>query len=160
MRRRHRGDAKAVLGQLAAEGEGKFDAGRYAGWVGKLRDIDKAKTAEQEKRMASSASPIHPLRLCKEVRDFLNRDAYLVVDGQEILNYYGRQSIPTFEPGHRLNSGTWGTMGVGLPFGMGVKVAHPDKQVLVLHGDGSFGLNGMELDTAVRHKINVVCVAA
>jgi thiamine pyrophosphate-dependent acetolactate synthase large subunit-like protein len=80
-----------------------------------------------------------------------------VVDGQEILNF-GRQAIPTFLPGHRLNSGPWGTMGVGLPFGLGVKVAHPDRQVLVLHGDGSFGLNGMELDTAVRHRINVVCV--
>ncbi len=51
-------------------------------------------------------------------------------------------------------------MGVGLPFGLGVKTAHPDKQVLVLHGDGSFGLNAMELDTAARHKINVVCVVS
>ena len=51
-------------------------------------------------------------------------------------------------------------MGVGLPYGLGVKVAHPDKQVLVLHGDGSFGLNAMELDTAARHKINVVCVVS
>src|SRR6185295_14816250 len=51
-------------------------------------------------------------------------------------------SIPTFEPGHRLNSGPFGTMGVGLPFGLGAKAAAPDKQVLVLHGDGSFGLNG------------------
>jgi len=109
--------------------------------------------------MSSHEVPIHPLRLCKEIRDFLDRDAYLIVDGQEILNF-GRQSIPTFEPGHRLNSGTWGTMGVGLPFGLGVKVAHPGKQVLVLHGDGSLGLNAMELDTAARHKINVVCVVS
>ena len=109
--------------------------------------------------MSSDEVPIHPLRLCKEVRDFLDRDAVLVVDGQEILNF-GRQSIPTFTPGHRLNSGPWGTMGVGLPFGLGAKVAKPDKQVLVLHGDGSFGLNAMELDTAVRHNIPVVCVVS
>src|SRR5262249_16896285 len=70
----------------------------------------------------------------------------------------GRQSIPTFVPGHRLNSGPFGTMGVGLPFGIGAKVARPDKQVLVLHGDGSFGLNAMELDTAARFKIPVVTV--
>ena len=44
-------------------------------------------------------------------------------------------------------------MGVGLPFGVGAKAAKPDTQVLVLHGDGSFGLNAMELDTAVRHKL-------
>ena len=153
------GDAKVVLEQFVAEAQGSLRPEKYAAWAGQLREIDKNRTAEQEKRMSSAEVPIHPLRLCKEVRDFLDRDAYLIVDGQEILNY-GRQSIPTFEPGHRLNSGTWGTMGVGLPFGLGVKVAHPDKQVLVLHGDGSFGLNGMELDTAARHKINVVCVVS
>ena len=49
-------------------------------------------------------------------------------------------------------------MGVGLPFGLGAKAAKPDKQVLVLHGDGSFGLNAMELDTAVRHNLPVVTV--
>ncbi len=76
------------------------------------------------------------------------------VDGQEILNF-GRQSIPTFTPGHRLNSGPFGTMGVGLPFAVGAKAAKPGTQVICLHGDGSFGQNAMELDTAVRHKIAV-----
>ena len=107
--------------------------------------------------MNSDEVPIHPLRLCKEVGDFLDRDAILVVDGQEILNY-GRQSIPTYVPGHRLNSGVFGTMGVGVPFGLGAKAAKPDKQVLVLHGDGSFGMNAMEMDTAVRHNLPVVTV--
>ena len=60
----------------------------------------------------------------------MQRDAILVVDGQEILNY-GRQSMPTFAPGHRLNSGPFGTMGVGLPFALGAKLAKPDKQVIV-----------------------------
>jgi thiamine pyrophosphate-dependent acetolactate synthase large subunit-like protein len=153
------GDAKAILEQLVEAGKGKLEPKRYSAWVNHLSEIDKVKEAEQEKRMSSDEVPIHPLRLCKEVRDFLDRDAYLIVDGQEILNF-GRQSIPTFEPGHRLNSGPWGTMGVGLPFGLGVKVAHPDKQVLVLHGDGSFGLNSMEMDTAVRHNIPIVCVVS
>ena len=49
-------------------------------------------------------------------------------------------------------------MGVGLPFGIGAKAAKPDHKVVVLHGDGSFGLNGMELDTAVRHKLPVLVV--
>ncbi len=100
---------------------------------------------------------MHPLRLCKEVRDFIDRDGILCVDGQEILNF-GRQAIPTFTPGHRLNSGVFGTMGVGLPFGLGAKVAKPDKQVVVLHGDGSFGLNAMEFDTLVRHGIPVLVI--
>ncbi len=151
------GDARAVLEQLVEEARGKVDPKRYSAWVGKLRVVDAEKNAEQEKAMSTDNLPIHPLRLCKEVRDFLKRDAILVVDGQEILNY-GRQSIPTFTPGHRLNSGAFGTMGVGLPFGVGAKVAKPDKQVLVLHGDGSYGINAMEIDTAVRHRIPVVVV--
>ena len=110
-----------------------------------------------EAKMSTDQAPIHPLRLCKEVRDFLRRDAILVVDGQEILNY-GRQAIPTFVAGHRLNSGAFGCMGVGLPFGVGAKVARPDAQVVVLHGDGSYGLNAMEIDTAVRHGIPVLVV--
>src|SRR5688572_15374310 len=151
------GDARAVLEQLTEAARGKLDPRKYNAWTGRLRVINAEKEADQEKAMSTDNLPIHPLRLCKEVRDFLRRDAILVVDGQEILNF-GRQSIPTFMPGHRLNSGAFGTMGVGMPFGVGAKVARPDKQVLVLHGDGSYGINGMEIDTAVRHKINVVVV--
>src|SRR5216117_1902770 len=151
------GDARAVLEQLAAEALGRIDRGRYASWVSKLRTLDAEKAAEMDKQMRTDQVPIHPLRLCKEVRDFLRRDAILVVDGQEILNY-GRQSIPTFAPGHRLNSGAFGCMGVGLPFGVGAKVAKPDAQVVVLHGDGSFGINAMDIDTAVRHNIPVIVV--
>lgn len=151
------GDARAVLEQLAAEAKGRIDPNRYSAWVGRLRALDVEKGAEQEQAMSSDSSPIHPLRLCKEVRDYIPRDAILVVDGQEILNF-ARQSIPTFLPGHRLNSGAFGCMGVGLPYGIGARVARPDKQVLVLHGDGSFGINAMEIDTAVRHRIPVVCV--
>jgi len=151
------GDARAVLEQLTAEARGKLDPKRYGNWTGRLRVIDAEKGAESDKAMSSDKLPIHPLRLCKEVRDFMRRDTILVVDGQEILNF-GRQAIPTYTPGHRLNSGAFGTMGVGLPYGVGAKVAKPDAHVLVLHGDGSFGINAMDIDTAVRHKINVVCV--
>src|SRR5438094_6048409 len=151
------GDARAVLEQLTREARGKVDRSRYARWISKLKVLDTEKASEMDKQMSSEDTPIHPLRLCKEVRDFLKRDAILVVDGQEILNY-GRQSIPTYVPGHRLNSGAFGCMGVGLPFGVGAKIARPDKQVLVLHGDGSFGINAMDIDTAVRHRIPVVCV--
>jgi len=151
------GDARAVLEQLIAEARGKIDPRRYAAWTGRLRVLDAEKQAESDKALATDQVPIHPLRLCKEVREFLRRDAILVVDGQEILNY-GRQSIPTYVPGHRLNSGPFGCMGVGLPFGIGAKVAKPDTQVVVLHGDGSYGINAMEIDTAVRHRVPVLAV--
>lgn len=152
------GDARAVLGQLLDAADGRL-AGRYDRWVAYLADLNEEKRLDAERAMSTDQVPIHPLRLCKEVRDFLDRDSILCVDGQEILNF-GRQSIPTYAPGHRLNSGPFGTMGVGLPFGLGAKVARPDKQVVVLHGDGSMGLNAMELDTAFRHRINVLTIVS
>lgn len=153
------GDARAVLAQLVGAADGHLDHGRFADWREHLGQIESRKRQEADAAMSTDQQPIHPLRLCKEIRDFLDRDSILVVDGQEILNF-GRQSIPTFVPRHRLNSGPFGTMGVGLPFGIGAKVAKPDTQVLVLHGDGSFGLNAMELDTAARFKIPVVTVVS
>ncbi|HET7266291.1 MAG TPA: thiamine pyrophosphate-binding protein [bacterium] len=150
------GDAKAVLAQLIAAGSGRLRPERRAGWISGLAGEDEEKRAELEKRMSSGATPIHPLRLCKEVRDFLPRGAVLCVDGQEILNY-ARSAIPFYAP-HSLNSGPYGCMGVGLPFGLGAKAAMPDALVVVLHGDGSFGLNAMEMDTALRHRLPVICI--
>ncbi len=151
------GDCKAVLQQLLAAMPGRVKESQYADWRKKLGEGEAAKRKETGGGMAMNATPIHPLRLCEEVKNFMKRDAILIVDGQEILNY-GRQSMPTFSPGHRLNSGPFGMMGVGMPFGVGAKIARPDKQVIVVHGDGSFGLNCMELDTAVRHKVPILVV--
>jgi len=151
------GDCKAVLGQLLEGIKGKVSPGNFKAWRQKLSE------GEQQKRTAAGANrpaddgDIHPVRMLEAVRDFMNRDAILCVDGQETLNF-GRQTMPTFSPGHRLNSGPFGTMGVGLPFGVGAKVACPDKQVIVVHGDGSMGMNAMEMDTAIRHKIPLLIV--
>ncbi|MFB3102514.1 MAG: thiamine pyrophosphate-binding protein [Alphaproteobacteria bacterium] len=151
------GDAKAVLRQLNAALDGHVTVDSFKSWRDRLAEEAAQKREQPSGNSLSDEVPIHPLRLCEEVKNFIDRDAILVVDGQEILNY-GRQSIPTYTPGHRLNSGPFGTMGVGLPFGLGAKIAKPDAQVIVLHGDGSFGLNAMEIDTAVRHGIAVLVV--
>jgi thiamine pyrophosphate-dependent acetolactate synthase large subunit-like protein len=150
------GDVKAVLAQLLDAGDRDLRAGQRKRWLAHLAGQDETRRAELERRMATDARPIHPLRLCREVRDFLPRDAVLCVDGQEILNY-ARAAIPFYAP-RSLNSGPYGCMGVGLPFGLGAKVAMPETLVVVLHGDGSFGLNAMEMDTALRHHLPVVCV--
>lgn len=153
------GDCKAVLRQLIDAGAGRIKTDHFAAWRKKLADGEAAKRQAPGANMPMDEVPIHPLRLCDEIKNFMQRDAILVVDGQEILNY-GRQSMPTFAPGHRLNSGPFGTMGVGLPFGIGAKLAKPDKQVIVVHGDGSFGLNALELDTAVRHNVSLLVVVS
>jgi len=150
-------DVGEVLFALNAAIDRRIDVSTFANWREHLAGVDAARMVAQEEVLASNSIPIHPLRLCRELRDFMSRDDILVVDGQEILNY-GRMSLPSFVPGHRLNSGPFGTMGVGLPFGLGAKAAKPDARVVVLHGDGSFGLNAMEIDTAVRHNLPVLIV--
>lgn len=151
------GDARAVLEQLTLAIRGKVHPSSFSAWREKLGEIEAKRAPAAELALANDQLPIHPLRLCREVRDFIDRDTILCVDGQEILNY-ARQTIPSYRPGHRLNSGPFGTMGVGLPFGLGAKAGKPDHKVVVLHGDGSFGLNAMELDTAVRHQLPVLVV--
>ncbi len=151
------GDCKAVLGQLLDGIKGKVSADTYKTWRQKLAEGEQAKRNAAGANKYAEDGDIHPVRMLEEVKNFAKRDAILCVDGQETLNY-GRQTMPTFMPGHRLNSGPFGTMGVGLPFGIGAKVACPDKQVIVVHGDGSMGMNAMEIDTAVRHKIPILIV--
>jgi len=151
------GDCKMVLRQVLERMEGHIAPDRFAPWRQRLADGEGAKRSAPGANRADDDGDIHPLRLCEEISSFMERDAILVVDGQEILNY-GRQSMPTFAPGHRLNSGPFGCMGVGLPFALGAKIAKPHTQVICVHGDGSFGLNAMELDTAVRHRIPVLIV--
>ncbi len=151
------GDAKMVLRQLTDEASDSFRGRDELAWIDTLRGHDQRSQEKMSAIMQAESSPMHPLRLCKEVRDFMDRDAIIVVDGHEILNF-ARQSVPTNAPGHRVNAGPNGCMGVAVPFGLGAKVAKPDTQVIVLSGDGSFGMNGMEIDTMVRKNIPAIIV--
>jgi len=151
------GDAKAVLEQLTVAARGRVRFGNDSPWVQELTTRDGQSRDKTAPLLNSDQVPVHPFRLCREIRDFLPRDAILAVDGHEIMNM-SRQAIPSFTPGARLNPGPNGCMGVGLPFGLGAKAAAPERTVVVLNGDGSLGLNLMELDTAVRHGLPVLVV--
>ncbi len=153
------GDAKLVLQQLTAEAAGKFNPKQETAWIAQLAARQRSNEERSAPLLHSDKVPIHPLRLCREVREIISRDTILVVDGHEILNF-GRQSIPVYEAGCSVNAGPHGCMGVGIPFGIGAKVARPDRPVLVLSGDGAFGWNGMEMDTAIRHNVPIVVVVS
>jgi acetolactate synthase-1/2/3 large subunit len=153
------GDAKLVLQQLTAEAAGKFSPKVETAWIAQLSAKQRSNEERSAPLLHSNQVPIHPLRLCREVREIISRDTILVVDGHEILNF-GRQSIPIYEVGCSVNAGPHGCMGVGVPFGIGAKVARPDRPVVVLSGDGAFGWNGMEMDTAIRHNVPIVVVVS
>jgi len=151
------GDAQAVLKQMIEEARDRCKGRQELPWIEECREYVRGRQEQLEVDMNSNSIPIHPARLCREIRDFLDRDAIIVMDGGD-TTVWGATVLRGYEPGHWLDNGPTGCLGVGIPFAIGSKVARPDKQVLLLNGDGSFGLNAMEFDTMLRHKIPVVCI--
>ena len=154
------GDVKQFLEEMNNRiGDIKNKSNNWEKWRNYLSGVDQERKIKVSDLENSNQLPIHPLRLCKDLREFMDRDAILSVDGNEIL-HYGRQSLPTFYPGHRINSGPTGCMGVGLPYAIGAKIAKPDKQVISLHGDGSLGMNIQDFDTAVRFSLPMIIIVS
>jgi acetolactate synthase-1/2/3 large subunit len=149
------GDCGYVLNQLLPRVE-KRDHGE---WVTKLKKAYAAfMTTELEQRKTPSEL-IHPNRLVAQIMEVFGQDAYYVADGGD-TSYYGLAGFAScHQAGVLVPAGALlGCLGTGIPFAIAGKLAHPDKPVIVLSGDGSFGFNGMEFDTAVRHDIPIICV--
>ena len=97
------------------------------------------------------------MRVYAELKPLLDRDAIIVIDGGDFGSYAGRV-IDSYVPGAWLDSGPFGCLGSGPGYALAAKLARPDRQVVLLQGDGAFGFSGMEWDTLVRHGIHVVSV--
>jgi len=149
------GEAKASL--LSLLGELPDHSDNYAEWINLLRDEENKILAQREEFMNSDAVPIHPLRLCKEVAAFVDESTIVVGDGGDIVNL-AAQVLPINYPGQWYDPGPLGTLGVGTGFCLALGCVHPDKRVLMINGDGAFGLNGFEFDTLVRFNMPVVAV--
>ncbi len=151
------GDAKNVLLQLT---EG-VKPGSHEAWVDVLEGSRERRAEKHKPYMESDSVPIHPLRVCGELTKFIDEDTIVTIDGGDIA-VFGSMTLPTFAPGQHLANGasSFGCLGVGIPFALGAKLARPEKKVIVLCGDGSFGLNAMEFDTALRHDLPIVCVVS
>jgi acetolactate synthase-1/2/3 large subunit len=152
------GDAKAVLKQFSEEWR-KTGTKANPAWARELKVLEENKQRKWQPWAEAPTKPINPIRLCHEIAQFLNRDAVVTIDGGEILDF-ARNIIPTYTPGGRMNPGVTGLLGIGIPYAIGAKLAHPQRQVLCVCGDGAFGLNGMELDTAARHGAAIVVVVS
>jgi acetolactate synthase-1/2/3 large subunit len=148
------GDLKAALGALAAAAEG---APERAQWLEKLRVSEAASRRRDAAMTQSDSSPVHPARLIDEVQRFNDPDAIIVGDGGDFVSFAGRL-IERPKPGLWIDPGPFGCLGSGPAYAMAAKLARPDRQVILLSGDGAFGFSAMEFDTMVRHRIPVVCV--
>jgi acetolactate synthase-1/2/3 large subunit len=149
------GDCGAVLSQLLPKVE-KRDHGE---WVTKLRNAYAAFLITEQEQRKNPSDPIHPNRLVAKIMEVFGEDAYYVADGGD-TSYYGLAGFSSaHQAGVLVPSGALlGCLGTGIPFAIAGKLSHPDKPVIVLNGDGSFGFNSMEFDTAVRHNIPIICV--
>ena len=109
--------------------------------------------------MTSDQQPINHYRLVADVRDSIERDAIVAEDGEFTMGVM-RQVMPTYLSRHRFGAGTTGCMGTGLPYALGAKLAQPDRQVVAVLGDYSFGAAAMEVETCARMDIPVVIVVS
>jgi acetolactate synthase-1/2/3 large subunit len=128
-----------------------------AGWVEMLREAETERRAAERAELDDGRSPLHPMRLYAELQGMLDRDAIVVGDGGDFVSYAGKV-IESFEPSCWLDPGPYGCLGSGPGYALAAKLAHPDRQVVLLIGDGAFGFAGMEFDTLARHGVNVVAV--
>jgi thiamine pyrophosphate-dependent acetolactate synthase large subunit-like protein len=152
-------DAAVAAEQLGRALEGRELAAERTGWLAELREQREQNEAPLEKVMALDSVPINPYRLVRELRDVLPREAALSVDGETIMGI-GRVILPSYQPRARLNAGTTGCMGTGLPYAIGAKLARPDVPSVALLGDYAFGAAAIEVETAARVGAKVVIVVA
>ena len=148
------GDVGLILAAVTAAATGRADNGakRRQAWLEELR---KGEAAGEEKLMAqfrSEATPINPYRVAWEINEFLSEDTIYIGDGGDVVTITA-QAVQPRQPGHWMDPGPLGTLGVGVPFAMAAKFVHPKKEVLCYFGDGAFAMTGFDLETCMRFKL-------
>jgi acetolactate synthase-1/2/3 large subunit len=149
-------DARSVL---AALGSAVRLSPAAAGWRTFLRDKEAARAERQRAFEESDQTPIHHFRLAKAIDTVATRagDVTYVGDGGNVVAVAAK-TLRVREPGRWLDPGPLGTLGVGAPFAIAARLLAPERPVCVVQGDGSFGLNGMDYETAVRFRLPMVVV--
>ncbi|OBF73966.1 hypothetical protein A5750_14055 [Mycobacterium sp. 852002-51613_SCH5001154] len=146
------GDLLSTLAALAAGGGTDHRA-----WIDDLRAAETEARGKEKAELADDRVPLHPMRVYAELAPMLDRDAIVVIDAGDFGSYAGRV-IDSYQAGCWLDSGPFGCLGSGPGYALAAKLARPDRQVVLLQGDGAFGFSGMEWDTLVRHNVPVVSV--
>ena len=152
------GDAGAIMSQLnAALGTTPWKFSASSPWWRDLR----ASIADNEATVAGMLNddsvPMGYYRVLREVRDAIPRDAIISSEGANTMDI-GRSVLLNHSARHRLDAGTFGTMGVGIAFAIAAAAIYPRKKVVCVEGDSAFGFSGMEVETACRYKLPITFV--
>jgi acetolactate synthase I/II/III large subunit len=149
------GALAATLDDIRAAAGGK--ALRSEPWIARLRVTEAERREAERVELDDDRAPLHPMRLYRELGEVIDRDAIVIGDGGDFVSYAGKM-IDSYQPGCWLDPGPFGCLGTGAGYALAAKLAHPDRQVVLMLGDGAFGFSGMEFDTLARHGVNVVGV--
>jgi acetolactate synthase-1/2/3 large subunit len=151
------GDADLVLSTVAQAASGREDNGATGRkvWLEELQAVEEKARQKRLEHLRSDHVPIHPYRLVSEINDFLTEDSIYIGDGGDVVTFSG-QVVQPKSPGHWMDPGPLGTLGVGIPFVLAAKLARPDKEVVALFGDGAFSLTGWDFETLVRYDLPFV----
>ncbi len=152
------GDGKAIVGQLnrALDNRQWFYPAETA-WRELLRAKAQANLDAVQSMIDDDSSPMNYYRAYRDIEAWLPDDAIIIGEGANTMDI-GRTRMANRAPRHRLDAGTYGTMGIGLGFAVAAAVTNPDKPVVAVQGDSAFGFSGMEIETMVRYRLPVKIV--
>ncbi len=142
---------EAAGGNTAANTTGREN------WLSNLRAEEHERTQKLMPLFMSDRNPIHPYRVAWEINNFLTEDTIYIGDGGDVVTI-SAQAVQPRTPGHWMDPGPLGTLGVGTSFSMASKLAHPNKEVLCYYGDGSFGMTAFDMETANRFGAPYIAV--
>jgi acetolactate synthase-1/2/3 large subunit len=154
------GDPGAVLAAVlqAAGGRLKNDKRQMRQeWMRELTKAEDAALAKLMPTFTSDQSPIHPYRVAYEINEFLTDDTIYIGDGGDVVTI-SAQAVRPRSPGHWMDPGALGSLGVGTGFSIAAKLAHPQKEVLCYYGDGAFGMTAFDMETADRFGAPYIAV--
>lgn len=146
------GHPGAILAAVAQAASGSIDKAarqQRQAWMQRLREIEASKLEKLMPMFTTEQNPIHPYRLAYEINQLLGDDTIYIGDGGDIVTI-SAQAVRPRQPGQWMDPGALGALGVGTGFSMAAKLAHPQKEVVCLYGDGSFGMTCFDMETAQR----------
>jgi len=148
------GDVEAVVEQMITEAAKQ--TWRDLPWLKELQTVRNDQRSQLE-ALTVPSTPMHALHVHKTLLDLIDEDDFLVFDGGDYC-HWGRAYLPARTPRTWLYFPAIGMLGMAISTAMAAKLAYPDRRAIVISGDGAFGFNAMEYDTAVRHNIAITTV--
>jgi thiamine pyrophosphate-dependent acetolactate synthase large subunit-like protein len=154
------GHPGAILGAVLQAASGRIKTDKREArrkWMQELTQAEEAATQKLMPLFKSNNTPIHPYRVAYELNEFLTDDTIYIGDGGDVVTI-SAQAVRPRSPGHWMDPGALGSLGVGTGFALAAKLAHPKKEVLCYYGDGSFGMTAFDMETANRFGAPYIAV--